>query len=57
MTDQQPSPQNTAREEILKAIGDTAKATASFNNQPNKATVLKDLAEAYAFVVSPNQPH
>lgn len=50
-------PQDEAQDAILKGIADTAKRTEEFTNQVNRAAVLKDLAEAYAWIVSPNNTH
>lgn len=47
--------QDDAREAILKAIAENA-ATAIVN-PATRAAALKDLAEAYAWVNSTNQPH
>lgn len=49
--------QDEVREQLLKSIADNAKRTDDFTNQVTRSEALKNLAEAYAFLISPNQPH
>ncbi|MFC4034558.1 hypothetical protein ACFO3J_24220 [Streptomyces polygonati] len=57
MTDQQPDPENEARDEVFRQIAATAKSTEDFTNQASRAEALKNLAEAWAFLVSPSNSH
>ncbi|NUK22048.1 hypothetical protein [Streptomyces lunaelactis] len=50
------NPQDVAREALLKRIGQAAEDTTKVGASA-QAEALKNLAEAYAFVVSPAQPH
>ncbi|SDM76867.1 hypothetical protein [Streptomyces wuyuanensis] len=49
-------PQEAAREALLRQIAAAANAAPKLN-PGNAAEALKNLAEAYAFVVAPSQPH
>lgn len=50
------NPQDVAREALLNMITKNVEATTKLN-AGNAAEALKNLAEAYAFVVSPSQSH
>lgn len=54
--DDQLEPQDAARNALLKAIAEQAEATTDFTAQ-TAASALRDLAEAYAWVVSPSNAH
>lgn len=55
-TEETKHPQDAARDALLRQIAAAANAAPKLNPS-NAAQALKDLAEAYAFVVSPSQPH
>jgi hypothetical protein len=49
--------QDQARDEVFKQIAATAKRTEEFTNQATRADVLKNLAEAWAFLTAPSNSH
>lgn len=52
----QSDPQDAARDALLTAIADSAAATEKLNTGSRPAA-LNELAEAYAWVISPNNSH
>ncbi|MDQ0943293.1 hypothetical protein [Streptomyces sp. V1I1] len=55
-TEEGKSPQDAARDALLRQIAAAADAAPKLN-PGNAAEALKNLAEAYAYVISPAQSH
>ncbi|MEV7833013.1 hypothetical protein AB0P12_20720 [Streptomyces subrutilus] len=55
-TETSPADKEAARAALFSAIVRTAEETKDLTAQ-GSAEVLRDLAEAFAYVVSPSQPH
>lgn len=56
MSDEQTNPQEAAREALLKGITEGTKTVHKLSSS-GQASALKDLAEAYAWVINPDNPH
>ncbi|MGC5400192.1 hypothetical protein ACPXCP_31185 [Streptomyces sp. DT20] len=52
----QSEPQDAARDALLNGIAKAAAETTELNRN-NQAAALRDLAEAYAWVISPSNAH
>lgn len=57
MSDETRDPQDAAREALLRGIVKATEHATTKLNASGEAEALKNLAEAYAFLVSPSQPH